>query len=204
MGAKRDFITSRRITAVILSMLILTACFIISAVSVSAADDTSSAGYVKSVAKAVNARKDTPDMFYAGDAYEFDLTKESLSRTFFAFRDFKAEDVEGHPELVDYSCKIPGVATASYCTAFDACFIKLPKYSEWVEVEGTLRIIILDDGTRKIDISGCDNAAENRDKLKKRLNLPQKLTPNSLLAVLNCLMTRNELIQIMGEEEGGK
>ena len=158
MGAKRDFITSRRITAVILSMLILTACFIISAVSVSAADDTSSAEYVKSVAKAVNARKDTPDMFYAGDAYEFDLTKESLSRTFFAFRDFKAEDVEGHPELVDYSCKIPGVATASYCTAFDACFIKLPKYSEWVEVEGTLRIIILDDGTRKIDISGCDNA----------------------------------------------
>ena len=55
-----------------------------------------------------------------------------------------------------------------------------------------------------LGLSGCDNAAENRDKLKKRLNLPQKLTPNSLLAVLNCLMTRNELIQIMGEEEGGK
>ena len=55
-----------------------------------------------------------------------------------------------------------------------------------------------------LGLSGCDNAAENRDKLKKRLNLPQKLTPNSLLAVLNCLMTKNELIQIMGEEEGGK
>ena len=55
-----------------------------------------------------------------------------------------------------------------------------------------------------LGLSGCDNAAENRDKLKKRLNLPQKLTPNSLLAVLNCLMKKNVLIQIMGEEEGVK
>ncbi len=50
-------------------------------------------------------------------------------------------------------------------------------------------------------LSGGENAAENRDKLKKRLHLPQKLTANSLLAILNCLMTREEFIQMM-EQKG--
>lgn len=53
-------------------------------------------------------------------------------------------------------------------------------------------------------LSGCANAAENRDKLKKRLNLPQKLTTNSLLAVLNCLITKDELAQLMSEEGGNR
>ena len=51
-------------------------------------------------------------------------------------------------------------------------------------------------------LSGGERAAANRDKLKKRLNLPQKLTANSLLAVLNCLMTRDELARLMNEEGG--
>ena len=52
-----------------------------------------------------------------------------------------------------------------------------------------------------LGLSGCAKAAENRDRLKQRLHLPQQLSPNSLLAVLNCLMTREELIQLM-ESEG--
>ena len=37
----------------------------------------------------VNARTDTPDGFYGGDAYEFDLKTTPLSRTFFVLRNFK-------------------------------------------------------------------------------------------------------------------
>lgn len=48
-------------------------------------------------------------------------------------------------------------------------------------------------------LTGCENASVNRDMLKKRLNLPQNMTSNSLLAVLNCIMTKQELENIMKE-----
>ena len=46
-------------------------------------------------------------------------------------------------------------------------------------------------------LTGCKNAAENRSILKQKLGLPQNITSNSMLAVLNCLMTNEELEQIM-------
>ena len=38
--------------------------------------------------------------------------------------------------------------------------------------------------------------------LKKMLDLPEKLSPNSLLAVLNCLMTRDEFIDLLEKKMG--
>ncbi len=46
-------------------------------------------------------------------------------------------------------------------------------------------------------LTGSDNAATNREVIKKLLGLPAKLTANSLLGVLNCLMTREEFIEFM-------
>ena len=53
-------------------------------------------------------------------------------------------------------------------------------------------------------LTGSQNASANRDALKEMLDLPEKLSPNSLLAVLNCLMTREEFIEFITEkrEEG--
>ncbi len=48
-------------------------------------------------------------------------------------------------------------------------------------------------------LTGCENASSNRDKLKKRLMLPQNMTSNSLLSVLNFIMTKQELENIMKE-----
>ena len=48
-------------------------------------------------------------------------------------------------------------------------------------------------------LSGCADAAANRDKLKKKLSLPINLTANSLLAVLNCIMTKSEFEEMMKE-----
>ena len=159
MGIERKITTGRRILAAVIGVLILIACCGLSTAEVRAADGSpeSSVEFVKNVVKAVNTRTDTPDMFYQGDRTFYDLKTTPMSRTFFALASFQAKEVEGYPELVDYSCKIPGVVTASYCTVYDACFIKLPKYSKWVEVQGTLRVLTLSDGTRMIDISSLDN-----------------------------------------------
>ena len=53
-------------------------------------------------------------------------------------------------------------------------------------------------------LTGSQNASANREALKEMLDLPEKLSPNSLLAVLNCLMTREEFINLITakREEG--
>ena len=44
----------------------------------------------------------------------------------------------------------------------------------------------------ELGLSGGDNAAEHRDALKSKLGLPELLSANALLEVLNCLYTRDE------------
>lgn len=48
-------------------------------------------------------------------------------------------------------------------------------------------------------LTGVSNSSERRELLKKRLNLPENMTTNSILGVLNCLMTRDEFINLMEE-----
>lgn len=48
-------------------------------------------------------------------------------------------------------------------------------------------------------LTGGNNSSERRELLKKHLNLPENMTTNSLLGVLNCLMTRDEFIKLMEE-----
>lgn len=48
-------------------------------------------------------------------------------------------------------------------------------------------------------LTGVSNSSANRDVLKKKLNLPENMTTNSLLGILNCLMTRDEFINICEE-----
>lgn len=50
-------------------------------------------------------------------------------------------------------------------------------------------------------LTGCSNAAENRDRLKKKLGLPERMTTNSLLGVLNFMMTKQELEELMEQRE---
>ena len=45
-------------------------------------------------------------------------------------------------------------------------------------------------------LSGTPNSAENRKKLISTLNLPEKLSPNALLDVLNAMYERHEFIDL--------
>ena len=45
-------------------------------------------------------------------------------------------------------------------------------------------------------LTGTTNASENRDRLKQALNLPHNMTSNSILDVLNCIMTKDEFIAL--------
>lgn len=51
-------------------------------------------------------------------------------------------------------------------------------------------------------LSGKENSVENRNKLMKHLQLPERLSPNALLDVLNALMSREELMEIWREISG--
>lgn len=48
-----------------------------------------------------------------------------------------------------------------------------------------------------LGLSGGEGSRERRLSLQKRLGLPEKLSPNALLDVLNALMTREELFSVL-------
>lgn len=49
----------------------------------------------------------------------------------------------------------------------------------------------------EIGLTGAQDSAEKRDKLAASLGLPKGMTPNSLLAALNVLLTREELYDLL-------
>ena len=51
-----------------------------------------------------------------------------------------------------------------------------------------------------LGLSGGKGSAQARDALKKKLGLPSKLTSNALLAVLNALYSRKELMALITED----
>ena len=58
------------------------------------------------------------------------------------------------------------------------------------------------EGITKTDLyefglTGGADSSKLRDMLKKELGLPQKLSSNSFLQVLNCMMTRDEFFELM-------
>ena len=46
-------------------------------------------------------------------------------------------------------------------------------------------------------LSGTANASENRHKLLKAINLPERMTSNAMLQAMNLLYTKDELITIL-------
>lgn len=49
----------------------------------------------------------------------------------------------------------------------------------------------------QLGLSGCSNSATKRRELLKKLNLPERLSANSLLDVLNALYTRDEFLGLL-------
>ncbi len=45
-------------------------------------------------------------------------------------------------------------------------------------------------------LTGGQNSKENREKIKRALNLPQNLTSNSMLDIINCIMTKDEFVEL--------
>lgn len=52
----------------------------------------------------------------------------------------------------------------------------------------------------ELGLTGSENAVQNRIYLKQKLSLPEKMSTNALLEVLNCLVTRQELEELMKEQ----
>ena len=48
-------------------------------------------------------------------------------------------------------------------------------------------------------LTGTPNSSQARDKLKKYLDLPQNLTSNSMLEILNLIMTKDEFTETCGK-----
>lgn len=117
------------------------------------------AEFVKAAAEKITLREDTVDLFYADEeAFWYDFTTKPVFQPYFAMKKFKAEADAENPELVHYSCRVPGAVAVSYNMAYDTCFSKITKYSEWVELEGDVRVVSDADGKRRIDVSDGKNA----------------------------------------------
>lgn len=52
-------------------------------------------------------------------------------------------------------------------------------------------------------LSGGENSVQKREKLKKYLGLPERMTANLMLETINCLMTRDEFIALYSNFENG-
>lgn len=117
----------------------------------------SSAFFLKLAAQDITTRKDTGDLFYKGDNLLVDFDAEPVLQPYFALLNFKAKVDPDDPELVRYSCKVPGLTGACLNATYNTCFSKVEEISPWVDVEGTVRIVKGEDGKRRIDVSGGDN-----------------------------------------------
>lgn len=117
----------------------------------------SSAAFLKLAARDITIRQDTGDLFYAGDNVLIDLEAEPVIQPYFALLKFKAGVDPADPDLVHYSCQVPGLAGAGINAAYNTCFSRSAEYSPWVDVEGTVRVVQGEDGRRRIDVSGGDN-----------------------------------------------
>ncbi|NLK71329.1 MAG: DUF4093 domain-containing protein [Clostridiales bacterium] len=54
----------------------------------------------------------------------------------------------------------------------------------------------------ELGLSGCANSSELRKKLLKRLKLPELLSTQGLLEVVNTILTKDELVNIIAEIKG--
>lgn len=75
--------------------------------------------------------------------------------------------------------------------------IKKSGITEKSRIKGSRKITKTD--LYKAGLSGVTNAAEKRKNLLKKLSLPENLSPNAMLDVLNSLLTLEEFIKLTQE-----
>ena len=133
-------------------------------------DKGTSADFARMAADDVTLRRDTPDLLYnAGNLY-IDLNQEPVFQPYFAILEFNAVQDEDDPELVHYSCMIPGAVGAVNNAVFNTCFVMNVTYSPFIKLEGTLRVVRDAEGRRCIDVSDAD--APNAFTLYAALRYP--------------------------------
>ena len=117
-----------------------------------------SAAFVRAAARAVTTGVDSSELFYAGEDPVFcDLSAKPTLQPYFALLNFRAKADAEDPDLVHYSCRIPGLVGSCFNMAYDVCFQANRHYSKWVKAEGDVRVVTDAGGRRQIDISGEDN-----------------------------------------------
>ncbi|MBQ7059215.1 MAG: HEAT repeat domain-containing protein [Firmicutes bacterium] len=115
------------------------------------------AQFVKNVAKAITSGVDSADLFYSEVSILYDLEQVPVLQPHFFITYVKAETDPSDPSLVHYSCHIPGAVNISFQMAYNVYFSDIYKYSQFVKVEGDLRVVTDENGKRQIDITQGDN-----------------------------------------------
>lgn len=109
--------------------------------------------FVTETAANITQLKDTPDMLFNNGNHFVDLDKKALFQPYFGILDMKASADAENPQLVHYSCKIPGLVGQAHNAVLGVFFPKNDKYSPMVNLEGTVRVIRDQTGNLRIDIS---------------------------------------------------
>ena len=132
-----------------------------------------SADFARAAAEDVTLRLNSPNLLYVSGNVYIDPELKPSFQPYFAMEDFKAVQDENDPELVHYTCKIPGLVGMVYNAAFNTCFTTNTVYSPFFETEGTLRVVRDGEGNRVIDVS--DEEIPNVFTLYAALRYPNPL-----------------------------
>jgi hypothetical protein len=144
---------------VIISLIILSLSFLLLAgcASLNTALSGSNAQFVKGIAQSINNHRDISSSLYSGESTLYSLKTQPLFEPHFRIRNLAVSVDNNDKSIVHYSCTIPGLVGAVFNMVNERNFSLNDEYSAPVTVEGDLKIITTEYGTRKIDISGDDN-----------------------------------------------
>lgn len=87
---------------------------------------------------------------------------------------------------------VEGISEDIICNAIVKSGVKCELTDKYTKTEKEITKSDLFD----YGLTGTPNSKENRNKIKKALNLPQNMTSNSMLDIINCIMTKEEFIAL--------
>lgn len=83
--------------------------------------------------------------------------RKPIFKLAFMINDLVVKEVPDNPDMVSYSCTIPGAAGVATTMLYDTFFIEMNTYSPPVKMSGTLKLVTDSKGVRRIDVSEPDN-----------------------------------------------
>ncbi len=145
--------THRIISILLTAVLCAGALLTVGCSNTRTADFGSNAQFVRNVIRELNRLEDPTTYFSCSEEQTAMIEDGASFQPYFNIRNVKLETDPDEPDVIHYSCTVPGLVGQAFDMALGKYFIKNDKYCARVSLEGTMRIVTNEAGERTIDIS---------------------------------------------------